>query len=58
MIMYDVYLYDGDTGELVKIDRGHNKYKGIAMDWHNQGFSVKVVDTFDGVIVYTLECPP
>jgi hypothetical protein len=54
--MFDVYLYDQDTGDFIEKRpcQSDNNYKRDAMRWHSQGFLVKVVDLFDGVVVYTL----
>ena len=54
--MFDIYLYDADTGECVGVDPEYTEaaYKAAAMNWHNRGRDVKVVDITDGVVVYTL----
>lgn len=55
--MYDIYLYDTDTGNYVGIIATNVEeayYKVVALKYHVKGYAVKVVDTFDGVVVYTL----
>jgi phosphorylcholine metabolism protein LicD len=54
--MFDIYVYDEDTGELIDIDPEYTQeaYKAAASKWHHKGYAVKVVDTTDGVVVYTL----
>jgi hypothetical protein len=54
--MFDLYLYDADNGNFVGLDpmRTAKTYKAAAMDWHGQGYAVKVVDLEDGCVVYTL----
>jgi len=54
--MFDIYVYDADNGECIGTDPCYpeNKYKAVAMSWHSRGFAVKVVDQFDGCVVYTL----
>jgi hypothetical protein len=52
--MFDVYVYDADNGELIGVDPGYtaDAYKAAAQQW--VGKTVKVVDTEDGCVVYTL----
>ena len=54
--MFDLYLYDADNGNFIGLDpmRTAKTYKAAAMDWHGQGYAVKVVDLEDGCVVYTL----
>ena len=54
--MFDIYVYDADDGQLVGVDPGYAEMtvKAAAMSWHAKGHLVKVVDQFDGAVVYTL----
>jgi hypothetical protein len=54
--MFDIYVYDADNGECVGVDPAYSEkaVKAAAMTWHNKGHLIKVVDTFDGVVVSTL----
>ena len=55
--MYDIYVYDADTGHLIGVDPGYaeNVWKAAAQRHHHiNGFNVRVVDTTDGAVVYTL----
>jgi hypothetical protein len=54
--MFDIYLYDDDTGEFIGIDPEYPReaYRAAAQQWHGRGYNVKVVDTNDGVVVWTL----
>lgn len=52
--MFDLYIYDsyGDFIEMIPDVTG-DRYAKVAMNLSNEGFSVKVVDQADGVVVYT-----
>lgn len=55
--MFDVYVYDFYSGELVGVDPAYtaDTYQAAAQRWvWFAGKTVKVVDTDDGVVVYTL----
>jgi proteasome assembly chaperone (PAC2) family protein len=54
--MYNVYIYDTDTGETAKIIRlGDLKLaKEAARRYNGEGFNIKIVDDFDGCVIYTL----
>jgi hypothetical protein len=55
--MFDVYVYDFYSGELIGVDPAYtaDTYKAAAQRWvWYAGKTVKVVDTDDGVVVYTL----
>jgi len=55
-LQFMVYLYDEDTGACVGIhpctDRKVADAK--AAKFHSQGYFVKIVDTADNTVVYTL----
>ena len=55
--MFDVYAYDPDNGEIVRVIKDVEEKLAIpmAIDWHYyESYVVKVVDQFDGCVVYTL----
>ncbi len=54
--MFDIYVYNADNGELVGVDPAYDadSYKAAAQRWIDRGCTVKIVDTYDGVVVYTL----
>jgi hypothetical protein len=57
--MFDIYVYETNYGDLIGVDPAYDadSYKAAAQRWvsqHDQGYTVKVVDTEDGVVVYTL----
>jgi hypothetical protein len=55
--MFDIYVYDADNGDLIGVDPGYTAgaYKAAANHWvWYAGKTVKVVDTEDGCVVYTL----
>lgn len=54
---FSLYLYDADTGQLVRVVKDIDEMlaKPMAIDYHaTDGYDVKMVDQFDGVITYTL----
>lgn len=54
--MFDIYVYETTYGDLIGVDPAYDadSYKAAAQRWADPGYTVKVVDTHDGVIVYTL----
>lgn len=54
--MFDVYKYD-ENDEFVDMvpDVKGSFYKAVANQLVSEGYSIKVVDQRDGVIVYTLD---
>lgn len=55
--LFDIYGYDRDSGELMFVEEGIEapEWQKFARDLHfGEGFDIKVVDQFDGVVVYTL----
>lgn len=55
--MFDIYVYDQDSGECIGVDPAYDQYnyRGGAQAWNLKGHPVKVVDTVDGAVVYTLD---
>ena len=55
--MFDIYLYDQDNGELFAIEHSieEGEWKSFAHELNGEGYSIKVVDQNDGVVVYTLD---
>ena len=54
---FSLYLYDADNGQLVRVIKNIDEMlaKPMAMDYHAMdGYAVKIVDQFDGVVTYTL----
>jgi hypothetical protein len=55
--LYSLYLYDADNSELVQVIKDIDALLAnpMAMFYHTiDGYLVKVVDQFDGVVTYTL----
>lgn len=55
--LFDIHGFDRDTGELMFIEEDveSTEWHKFANDLHfGEGFDIKVVSQFDGVIVYTL----
>jgi hypothetical protein len=54
--MFDIYIYETNYGDLIGVDPAYDadSYKAAAHRHLDHGYAVKVVDTHDGVIVYTL----
>lgn len=54
---FSIYVYDPDNGDCVRIIPGIDKVlaRPMAMDLHSmEGVAIKIVDEFDGCVVYTL----
>lgn len=53
--MFDLYIYDsyGDFIEMIP-DVSRDRWVKVAMNLSHEGFSVKVIDQADGVVVYTV----
>jgi len=56
---FDIYVYSSDSvGGPVRIVPDQTEYKARAQLFAQAGFNVKVVDQFDGAVVYTLDAMP
>jgi hypothetical protein len=56
-MLYDVYLYDADTGELSGVLHSleQARWKSVAQEQHfKEGYTVKVYDQLTNHVVYTL----
>jgi hypothetical protein len=54
--VYAVYVFEEDNGDLVKIIRLDDLKlaKEAACRYNGEGFGIKIVDDFDGCVIYTL----
>ena len=53
---FSVYVFEQDQGVLVRVirDQSQKVSRVLAEELHNKGYAVKIVDQYDGVVVYTL----
>ena len=57
--MFDIYVYSSDSvGGSVRIVPDQTEYKARAQLFAHAGFNIKVVDQYDGAVVYTLDALP
>lgn len=55
MTNVDIYCYDQDNGDLVRIVKNVFLWKSVANQLHHsEKYDIKVVNRFDGCVIYTL----